>query len=101
MTKQDLPKAVRDDVPNILTEEVPEFHWRLLLWKKLKEEYEELTAPGFPGDPEEMADLVEVLYALAEVRGIDLDAVRAAKNAKRGAFTQRRVWNGAMQEDAS
>jgi predicted house-cleaning noncanonical NTP pyrophosphatase (MazG superfamily) len=56
---------------------------------------DEFIASG--NDAEELADILEVLYALAEQTGIDrqrLETLRAAKAEERGSFTGRVIWSG-------
>ncbi|TDC07716.1 hypothetical protein E1284_31975 [Actinomadura bangladeshensis] len=58
---------------------------------KLVEEGGEYIASG---DPEELADVLEVVHALAATHGIspaELDRRRSAKAAERGAFDKRLV----------
>jgi predicted house-cleaning noncanonical NTP pyrophosphatase (MazG superfamily) len=90
-------KLVRDRVPDIIrskgTEPVthvasPEEYARKLR-AKLDEEVAEYDASG---KPEELADVIEVLYAMAEHDGISrkqLDALREKKAAERGRFSER------------
>jgi predicted house-cleaning noncanonical NTP pyrophosphatase (MazG superfamily) len=57
---------------------------------KLREEAEEFLASD--NDPEELADVLEVLYALAEQAGTDrreLEKLRAAKAEECGSFANR------------
>ena len=59
------------------------------LHKKLFEEVNEFVEQD---DKEELADVLEVLYAIAKYKNIDLDEVekiRLAKVEKRGAFEKR------------
>ncbi len=45
----------------------------------------------------ELADILEVVYALAAANGTtpaELDALRAAKAERNGAFAQRLIWHG-------
>ncbi len=45
----------------------------------------------------ELADIIEVVYALAELAGANrdqLEALRAAKAKSNGAFARRLVWSG-------
>ncbi|MCY0932159.1 nucleoside triphosphate pyrophosphohydrolase [Streptomyces sp. H27-H1] len=47
--------------------------------------------------PEELADILEVAYALAADLGVSpeqLENIRAAKASQRGGFTKRIVWTG-------
>ncbi|HEX3961319.1 MAG TPA: nucleoside triphosphate pyrophosphohydrolase, partial [Trebonia sp.] len=49
------------------------------------------------GEVEELADVLEVIYALAALSGLDaaqLEKLRAAKADERGGFTRRYVWHG-------
>ena len=60
-----------------------------MLDQKLTEELAEYHADG---SPEELADLLEVIYAAAKARGISaetLNAIRAEKAEKRGAFEKK------------
>jgi hypothetical protein len=61
---------------------------------KLTEEVDEFLISQ---DPEELADILEVLYALADCLGLDaagLKALRKAKADLRGGFAKRVVWHG-------
>jgi predicted house-cleaning noncanonical NTP pyrophosphatase (MazG superfamily) len=52
---------------------------------------------GLDTDVEELADIIEVVYALAELAGASrkqLEALRAAKVKSNGAFADRLVWSG-------
>src|SRR6266545_684239 len=83
-------KLVRDKIPEIMraagqravvhTADPVEF--QVLLRQKLTEE---------------LADILEVLYALADCLGLDaagLEALREAKAELRGGFAERVVWHG-------
>jgi predicted house-cleaning noncanonical NTP pyrophosphatase (MazG superfamily) len=96
-------KLVRDKIPQIIrskglepvicTASTEEYATRLR--DKLREEVEEFIASD--NDPEELADILEVLYALAEQAGIDheqLEKLRAAKAEDRGGFDDRIIWSG-------
>ena len=87
-------KLVRDRIPSICGEngQVPKS--RILesaeytreLRRKLKEEVEEYLASN---EPEELADIVEVIEALAEDQGISFDDImrmKQKKQDKNGAF---------------
>lgn len=94
-------KLVRDKIPQIIrskgeepiigTADTEEYCIRLR--DKLREEVEEYLASD--NDREELADILEVLYALAEQAGTDqheLEKLRAAKAEKRGGFAERIIW---------
>src|SRR6266542_4209618 len=92
-------KLVRDKIPEIMraagqravvhTADPVEF--QVLLRQKLTEEVDEFLMSQ---DPEELADILEVLYALADCLGLDaagLEALREAKAELRGGFAERVV----------
>jgi predicted house-cleaning noncanonical NTP pyrophosphatase (MazG superfamily) len=96
-------KLVRDKIPQIIqskglepviyTASTEEYATRLR--DKLREEVEEFIASD--DDPEELADILEVLYALAGQAGTDqqqLEKLRAAKAEERGGFGDRIIWSG-------
>jgi predicted house-cleaning noncanonical NTP pyrophosphatase (MazG superfamily) len=96
-------KLVRDKIPQIIRSKglepviyaagVEEYGVRLR--DKLREEVEEFLDSD--SDPEELADILEVLYALAEQTGTDrqqLEKLRAAKAQERGGFADRVIWSG-------
>jgi predicted house-cleaning noncanonical NTP pyrophosphatase (MazG superfamily) len=96
-------KLVRDKVPQIIRQRGGEpvvrvadvAEYRGLLREKLVEEVEEFLASD--DDPEELADVLEVLVALAADLGFDhdyLEKLRAAKALERGGFADRIVWSG-------
>ena len=92
-------KLVRDKIPEILTEQGLTFtthtadnhEYASRLGNKLHEEVDELLQPK-SNITEEMADVLEVLDALATHHGLDMKVVlkiKADKKAKRGGFTKR------------
>ena len=100
-------KLVRDKIPQIIrsngqepviyTASTEEYGNRLR--DKLREEVEEFLASD--NDPEELADILEVLYALAGQTGTDqqqLEKLRVAKAKKRGGFADRIIWSGNQPE---
>lgn len=87
-------KLVRDRIPEIIekdgktceTEVLSDDDYLVMLDAKLDEE---LTEYHKDKNIEELADLMEVIYAVAEARGYSieqLEAVRKEKAEKRGAF---------------
>jgi predicted house-cleaning noncanonical NTP pyrophosphatase (MazG superfamily) len=92
-------KLVRDKVPDVIrasgvepiTRVADEAEYARLLRDKLIEEVNEFLDSD---DPAELADVAEVVLALAGTLGVNLEALRAAKHAERGGFEQRIVWMG-------
>lgn len=92
-------KLVRDKIPDIMrakkveptTHVATDEEYIVYLRAKLAEELAEyLDSDTDPA--EELADVMEVVYALAEVAGTipeELDAIRARKAAEKGAFKDR------------
>ena len=96
-------KLVRDKIPQIIRSkgQEPVIHtaspkeYSIHLRDKLREEVDEFLASD--NDPEELADILEVLHALAGQAGMDqqqLEKLRAAKAEKRGGFADRIIWSG-------
>lgn len=97
MSKKVYNKLVRDRIPEIIRADGKELKNRILddaehleaLLKKLEEECAELKEAR---NIEELADVHEVLRALADALGIsheELEKVRQDKAAKRGGFQQK------------
>lgn len=96
-------KLVRDKIPDIIRASGTEpliriadpSEYRDLLRAKLSEEVQEFLDSDQDVDVEELADILEVVFALAERAGISrggLEDIRVAKAEARGGFTQRVVW---------
>jgi predicted house-cleaning noncanonical NTP pyrophosphatase (MazG superfamily) len=94
-------KLVRDKIPQIIRSNGQEpviyradtEEYCIRLRDKLREEVEEYLASD--NDREELADILEVLYALARQAGTDqqqLEKLRAAKAERRGGFADRIIW---------
>ncbi|MBQ7467099.1 MAG: nucleoside triphosphate pyrophosphohydrolase [Clostridia bacterium] len=93
-------KLVRDKIPEIIKSKgerpiVKELYfseYKLALEKKLNEECQEVIGASGTERVEEIADVLEVLRALAKLEGFSLKQVISVadeKNAKRGAFEKR------------
>jgi predicted house-cleaning noncanonical NTP pyrophosphatase (MazG superfamily) len=101
-------KLVRDGIPAIIRAQGAEPCTRIaspaeyhrLLGDKLREETDEALAADDAGVLGELADVLEVVYAIAADLGVTagrLDEVRAAKAAERGTFAGRVVWSGNLE----
>ena len=97
MTTKTYNKLVRDSIPAIIkakgavceTEILSDADYLRLLDAKLDEELAEYHQDQ---TLEELADLMEVIYACAKARGYtvaELESVRAEKAAKRGGFDRK------------
>ncbi|WP_221088378.1 nucleoside triphosphate pyrophosphohydrolase [Deinococcus aquaedulcis] len=90
-----MPKLVRDRIPELFGGQatpLPEAAFRAALHEKLQEEVTEYLESG---EVEELADVLEVIFALAELDGLtpaELEKARAAKAQARGAFVRRLWW---------
>ena len=87
-------KAIRDKIPEIIAESGKKYNLKHLddtsflaeLEKKLTEEVNEYSESK---DVEELADLLEVIYRISELRGVnsdELDKIRKEKAKERGKF---------------
>ena len=92
-------KLVRDRIPDIIREHggaprvrsADDAEYAARLRAKL---YEEVGEYASTGDPSELADILEVLHALASLHGLspaELERLRADKAAERGGFTERLI----------
>lgn len=94
-------KLVRDKIPDIIRKDNKECKTEILddgryvieLKKKFLEEMEEYQGARSDEEAiEELADILEILHALAEVHGSDIDSleqVRREKAEKRGGFSDK------------
>lgn len=100
--KPSKPKLVRDNVPLHIRRDgyIPRTRvagtaeFRQLLREKLVEEVEKYLESN---DPEELADIEEVVLALAQLHGLSvkqLDDMRRNKVFTKGTFSRRYVWLG-------
>ena len=87
-------KAIRDKIPEIIADSGKKYNLKQLddepflaeLEKKLIEEVNEYAENK---DVEELADLLEVIYRISELKGVssdELDKIRIDKAEKRGKF---------------
>ncbi len=103
-------KLVRDKIPEIIKAKGEKPIVRVLiideykhsLENKLKEECNEVLAANGQERIEELADVLEVLMALAKLEGASLDnvcAVANKKTEKRGAFDERIFLERVIESD--
>ena len=89
-------KAIRDKIPQIIeysgkncnVKKLPNSEFLVELEKKLVEELNEYQKSK---DVEELADILEVIYRISELRGTNsekLDKIRQDKAEKRGKFDE-------------
>lgn len=100
-------KLIRDKIPGIIKEDKkkPITHiaddseyWEKLR-KKLEEEVDEFLQES---TKEELADILEVVYAIRDFRGIEpdeLESLRAEKARKRGGFKKKIILERTVKED--
>ena len=95
-------KLVRDKIPAIIEQDGKTPITRILSQEEYLAELdiklnEEVSEYQEDKSIEEIADVLEVLYAICEARGHSIDelnAVRSQKMDKRGAFKERIYWEG-------
>jgi predicted house-cleaning noncanonical NTP pyrophosphatase (MazG superfamily) len=87
-------KAIRDKIPEIIQKDgfscnikdLSDEEFLVEIEKKLSEEVKEYQNDK---NPEELADILEVIYRIAKLRGVskeELEKIRIEKNSKRGSF---------------
>jgi predicted house-cleaning noncanonical NTP pyrophosphatase (MazG superfamily) len=97
LVRDRIPEIIRanGDEPIVYRAEADEYRRRLR--EKLGEEVGEFLDADDDHAVEELADVLEVVYALAADLGVDqerLERARAVKAQERGAFADRIVWTG-------
>ena len=89
-------KAIRDKIPEIIQKDGYSCNVKTLSDEKFlveieKKLSEEVTEYQNDKNPEELADILEVIYRIAKLRGIskeELEKIRLDKVEKRGAFEE-------------
>jgi len=87
-------KAIRDKIPEIIRESGKKCNIQTLSDEKFiieieKKLSEEVTEYQNDKNPEELADILEVIYAIAQLKGIskeELEKIRVKKLQDRGGF---------------
>lgn len=98
LVRDKVPQIIRDDGKKPMIEILSEEDYLKELDKKLNEEVAEYQTDK---SIEEMADVLEVLFAICEARGYSVDElmqVREEKREKRGGFKDRIYWMGNEEE---
>jgi predicted house-cleaning noncanonical NTP pyrophosphatase (MazG superfamily) len=96
-------KLVRDNIPELAAatgqpgnfEQATEAEYALLLRAKLLEEAQEAATASPAGLVEELGDVLQVLYALAELAGAaasEIECARVRKARTHGTYTRRLLW---------
>ena len=83
LVRDNIPQIVEDDGNIAITHVAGDEEYRQKLVEKLQEELNEFLADG--KDPSELADMLEVIYAICELQGIsreELEEIRKKKEQK-------------------
>ena len=94
LVRDRIPEIIRNDGEKPIIEILSDAEYLSELDKKLNEEVAEYQADK---SIEEMADVLEVLFAICEARGYSVEElmrVRESKREKRGGFKERIYWIG-------
>ena len=94
LVRDKIPDIIRADGKNPITRVLTDKEFLDELDKKLNEEVAEYQADK---SIEEMADVLEVLFAICEARGHSIEElmeVKQAKQDKRGGFKDKIFWEG-------
>ncbi|MEU1085711.1 nucleoside triphosphate pyrophosphohydrolase [Streptomyces sp. NPDC005576] len=97
LVRDRIPQIIREDGADPVTYVAGSQEYRDRLRDKLCEEAAEVLEAADEKAPEELADVLEVVHALAADLGIDtdqLEKIREAKASERGGFAERIVWTG-------
>jgi len=103
-------KLVRDKIPNIIEEKgekaivryLNDFEYKVELEKKLFEEYKETVEASGEERIEELADMLEVIIALAKLENFSLEGVLEKlrnKKIKRGGFDKKIFLEKVIESD--
>lgn len=94
LVRDQIPEIIKADGKNPITRILLEEEYLQELDKKLNEEVAEYQADK---SIEEMADVLEVLFAICEARGYSIEQLMKVKQNKqdeRGSFKDRIFWEG-------
>lgn len=94
LVRNKIPQIIAADGKKPITRILSQEEYLLELDKKLNEEIAEYQADK---SIEEMADVLEVLFAICEARGYSVEEMMEVRNKKRearGGFEQKIYWSG-------
>jgi predicted house-cleaning noncanonical NTP pyrophosphatase (MazG superfamily) len=97
LIRNKIPEIIRANGGELIVRVADAGEYRELLRAKLVEEAAEVATADDAHAPEELADVLEAVLALAADLGLDpggLEKLRAAKTAERGSFSERIVSRG-------
>lgn len=89
LVRDKIPQIIEEDGKTAMVETLGCKDYKKLLDSKLEEELQEYLSSD---STEELADLVEVIYAILKYKGIDIEtfeSIRIKKADERGAFEKR------------
>lgn len=93
LVRDKIPEIIRQDHKTCTTKVLDDNQYVIELKKKLKEELQEYNGATSDDEAlEELADILELMHALAEIHGADIEKVeeiRKDKANKRGGFKER------------
>jgi predicted house-cleaning noncanonical NTP pyrophosphatase (MazG superfamily) len=101
LVRDRIPDIIRDSGAEPMTRTATPSEYRQRLRLKLREETAEFLAATPETAPEELADVLEVVLALALDMGMNaaqLEKIRAQKAEARGGFGLRTVWLGNVND---
>lgn len=88
LVRDKIPEIIKEDGEVPITEKVSGEAYRTVLREKLNEEVDEYQSSH---EVEELADILEVVYALGQIEGqgpSELRKIREEKRAERGGFEE-------------
>ena len=91
LVRDRIPEIIKADGKNPITRILSEDEYLQELDTKLNEEVAEYQADK---SIEEMADVLEVLFAICEAKGYSVEQLMKIKQDKRGGFKDRIFWEG-------
>jgi predicted house-cleaning noncanonical NTP pyrophosphatase (MazG superfamily) len=102
LVRDRIPELAGDNGPPGTFEQATEAEYALLLRAKLLEEAQKAATASPAALVEELGDVLQVLYALAELAGAaaaDIECARARKARTHGTYTRRLLWQPAPEPE--